>query len=135
MGWGRGATVIGRSKHHTLEFNDVGVPGEPLLMVEDLHTAFRTGRGTVKAVDGVSLSVGRGRTLGVVGESGSGKTVLTRSIMGLLPRDNVVRSGHVRLAGRDLMALDRRALRDIWGAEIGMIFQDPMTSLNPVRKI
>ena len=71
--------------HKTIEFADVGQPGEPLLVVDDLHTAFRTGRGTVRAVDGVSLTVGRGRTLGIVGESGSGKTVLSRSIMGLLP--------------------------------------------------
>jgi peptide/nickel transport system ATP-binding protein len=89
----------------------------------------------VRAVDGVSLSLDRGRTLGVVGESGSGKTVLSRSIMGLLPRSNVVRSGEVRFAGRELTALTEAELRDIWGMEIGMIFQDPMTSLNPVMRI
>ncbi len=127
--------MIGRSKHHTLEFNDVGVPGEPLLMVEDLHTAFRTGRGTVKAVDGVSLSVGRGKTLGIVGESGSGKTVLSRSIMGLLPPRDVIRSGTVHFAGHDLTAMDDKQLRQVWGAELSMIFQDPMTALNPVKRI
>ena len=72
-----------------LEFPDVGDPDDPLLVVEDLHTAFRTVRGTVRAVDGVSLTVDRGRTLGIVGESGSGKTVLSRSIMGLLPTRDV----------------------------------------------
>ncbi len=118
-----------------LEFADVGVPGEPLLAVEDLHTSFRTSRGTVHAVDGVSLSVGRGRTLGIVGESGSGKTVLSRSIMGLLPQHDVVRSGTVRFAGHELTAMDHRELRQVWGAELSMIFQDPMTALNPVKRI
>ena len=77
-----GAGLAGQPK---LEFADVGTPDEPLLVVDDLHTAFRTSRGTVRAVDGVSLTVDRGQTLGIVGESGSGKTVLARSIMGLLP--------------------------------------------------
>jgi oligopeptide/dipeptide ABC transporter ATP-binding protein len=109
-------------------------PG-PLLEVADLSTHFRTGRGMVRAVDGVSFSLDRGKTLGVVGESGSGKTVLARSIMGLLPRSNVIRGGEVRFAGRELTSLPENELRDIWGAEIGMIFQDPMTSLNPVMRI
>jgi peptide/nickel transport system ATP-binding protein len=103
--------------------------------VADLITHFRTPRGMVRAVDGVSLSLDRGRTLGVVGESGSGKTVLSRSIMGLLPRSNVLRSGEVRFAERELTTLTEGELRDIWGAEIGMVFQDPMTSLNPVMRI
>ena len=122
-------------KRKTLEFADIGNPGEPLLKVEDLHTSFRTGRGTVHAVDGVSLSVGRGRTLGVVGESGSGKTVLGRSIMGLLPQRDVIRSGTVEFAGHELTAMDQRELRQVWGAELSMIFQDPMTALNPVKRI
>ncbi|MHB1785523.1 MAG: ABC transporter ATP-binding protein [Acidimicrobiales bacterium] len=109
--------------------------GQPLLEVIDLKTQFRTPRGLVKAVDGVSLSLERGRTLGVVGESGSGKTVLSRSIMGLLPHSNVVRSGQVRFEGRDMMAMDPPELRNVWGAEVAMVFQDPMTSLNPVVKI
>src|SRR5271155_3625667 len=120
---------------HALEFEDVGSHQGPLLVVEDLHTAFRTGRGTVRAVDGVSLTVGRGKTLGIVGESGSGKTVLSRSIMGLLPPRDVVRSGTVHFAGHDLTAMSQNELRQVWGAELSMIFQDPMTALNPVKKI
>jgi oligopeptide/dipeptide ABC transporter ATP-binding protein len=106
-----------------------------LLEVVDLRTRFRTERGQVRAVDGVSFSLDRGRTLGIVGESGSGKTVLARSIMGLLPKRNVVREGEIYYEGRDLLSLGRKALRDLWGAEMAMIFQDPMTSLNPVLRI
>jgi peptide/nickel transport system ATP-binding protein len=109
--------------------------GEALLEVVDLSTHFVTERGVVRAVDGVTLSIDRGKTLGIVGESGSGKTVLSRSIMGLLPGHNVRRSGHVLFEGQDLTKLSARDLRDIWGAEIAMVFQDPMTSLNPVVKI
>jgi oligopeptide/dipeptide ABC transporter ATP-binding protein len=107
----------------------------PLLEVADLRTHFLTGRGAVRAVDGVSFTLERGRTLGVVGESGSGKTVLARSIMGLLPAHNVVRGGEVRYEGRRLTGLTGAELREIWGAEISMVFQDPMTSLNPVVRI
>jgi oligopeptide/dipeptide ABC transporter ATP-binding protein len=124
-----------KAKHGSLEFSDVGGPSEPLLVVEDLYTSFRTGRGTVRAVDGVSLSVSRGKTLGIVGESGSGKTVLSRSIMGLLPPRDVIRSGTVRFAGHDLTAMSPDQLREVWGAELSMIFQDPMTALNPVKRI
>ncbi len=107
----------------------------PLLDVVDLKTWFRTERGTVRAVDGVSFSVERGQTIGIVGESGSGKTVLSRSVMGLLPARNVLRQGRVMFEGRDLAALPVNEMRRIWGAEIAMVFQDPMTSLNPVMKI
>jgi oligopeptide/dipeptide ABC transporter ATP-binding protein len=126
-----------RSKRGTppVEFADVADSDQPLLVVKDLRTAFRTGRGTVQAVDGVSLSVGRGRTLGVVGESGSGKTVLSRSIMGLLPQQDVIRSGTVHFAGHELTAMEPAGLRQVWGAELSMIFQDPMTALNPVKRI
>ncbi|MEZ5170074.1 MAG: ABC transporter ATP-binding protein [Acidimicrobiia bacterium] len=109
--------------------------GDPLLEVDDLRTAFRTERGTVRAVDGVTFSLERGRTLGVVGESGSGKTVLSRSIMGLLPRHNVVRSGSVRFEGSEIASLNSKELRAFWGPQMAMVFQDPMTSLNPVMKI
>jgi peptide/nickel transport system ATP-binding protein len=107
----------------------------PLLDVQDLKTWFRTERGTVRAVDGVSFTVERGQTIGIVGESGSGKTVLSRSVMGLLPAQNVIRQGRVLFEGRDLTALATAEMRAIWGAEIAMVFQDPMTSLNPVMKI
>jgi oligopeptide/dipeptide ABC transporter ATP-binding protein len=125
----------GRHAGPALEFRDIGDPADPLLVVEDLHTAFRTARGTVRAVDGVSLSVARGETLGIVGESGSGKTVLSRSIMGLLPPHDVIRSGTVRFAGHELTAMKPDQLRRVWGAELSMIFQDPMTALNPVKRI
>jgi peptide/nickel transport system ATP-binding protein len=110
-------------------------PNQPLLDVRDLRTKFRTARGLVRAVDGVSFSIERGQTIGIVGESGSGKTVLSRSIMGLLPAHNVVREGQVLFDGQDLAKLNASEMRDIWGAEIAMVFQDPMTSLNPVVKI
>jgi oligopeptide/dipeptide ABC transporter ATP-binding protein len=106
-----------------------------LLEVDDLVTHFRTPRGVVRAVDGVTFTLERGQTLGIVGESGSGKTVLSRSIMGLLPPKNVVTGGHVRFEDRDLTALAPDQMRKVWGAEIAMVFQDPMTSLNPVMKI
>ena len=110
--------------------------GEPdLLEVNELRTHFLTPRGRVRAVDGVTLSLARGRTLGVVGESGSGKTIFSRSVMNLLPKENVVRSGSVRFAGRELVGLDDKEMRRISGAEIAMIFQDPMSSLNPVMTI
>jgi peptide/nickel transport system ATP-binding protein len=107
----------------------------PLLDVIDLKTAFKTPRGFARAVDGVSLSLERGRTLGIVGESGSGKSVLSRSIMGLLPRNNIVRSGQAIFEGHDLVKATDQELRSLWGAQMAMVFQDPMTSLNPVMKI
>jgi peptide/nickel transport system ATP-binding protein len=107
----------------------------PLLDVVDLKTHFLTPLGRVRAVDGVSLSLDRGRTLGVVGESGSGKTILSRSIMGLLPGRNVDRGGSVQFEGLELTTMSLRDRRRIWGKEMAMVFQDPMTSLNPVMKI
>jgi oligopeptide/dipeptide ABC transporter ATP-binding protein len=113
------------------------VAGRPrrLLEVVDIKTAFKTPRGLVRAVDGVSLTLDRGRTLGIVGESGSGKSVLSRSIMGLLPKRNVVREGRVLYEGRDLVAMPPDEVRSLWGTELAMVFQDPMTSLNPVMRI
>ena len=107
----------------------------PLLEVTDLSTHFRTARGLVRSVDGVSFTLQRGRSLGIVGESGSGKTVLSRSIMGLLPKVNTERSGSVRFEGREIVDLSLKERRKIWGSEMSMIFQDPMTSLNPVMRI
>ena len=109
--------------------------GAPLLAVEDLRTGILTERGIVRAVDGVSLSLERGRTIGVVGESGCGKTMLARSIMGLLPTSGVIREGSVRLEGEELLGRPRKEMRQFWGTELSMVPQDPMTSLNPVRRI
>jgi oligopeptide/dipeptide ABC transporter ATP-binding protein len=89
----------------------------------------------VHAVDDVSFVLERGKTLGVVGESGSGKTVLSRSVMGLLPKRNVIREGHVLYEGTDVIGYDEKQMSHVWGAEMAMVFQDPMTSLNPVMKI
>ena len=107
----------------------------PLLELEDVRTHFQTPRGVVRAVDGVSLTLERGKALGIVGESGSGKTILSRSIMGLLPPRGTIRKGSIRFEGREIGGLSRRAMRDVWGKEMAMIFQDPMTSLNPLMKI
>ncbi len=106
-----------------------------LLEVDDLRTHFKTPRGLVKAVDGVSLTLDRGRTLGLVGESGSGKSVLSRSIMRLFPKRNVVSHGRVVFDKRDITDLSDAELRSLWGTEMSMVFQDPMTSLNPVMRI
>ncbi len=112
-----------------------GIPGSgPLLQVADVRTRFRSPRGMVRAVDGVSFELERGKTLGIVGESGSGKSVLSRSIMGLLP-GNAERTGSITFEGRDLTSLSDAQLRELWGNDIAMIFQDPMTALNPVMKI
>jgi peptide/nickel transport system ATP-binding protein len=126
---------IGRRKHVVTTLTAQPEPGERLLEVLDLSTAFKTPRGLARAVDNVSLTLDRGRTLGIVGESGSGKSVLSRSIMGLLPKQNVVRSGSVRFEGQEISDRSESAMRDLWGAEMAMVFQDPMTSLNPVMKV
>src|SRR5947207_5929700 len=96
-----------------------------LLDVRDLRTSFATPRGYVKAVDGVSFTLTRGRTLGVVGESGSGKTVLSRSIMRLLPK-TAATAGEVLFNGTDIMKLKPKQMRAMWGPEMAMIFQDPI---------
>jgi peptide/nickel transport system ATP-binding protein len=115
-------------------FADASAEGT-LLEVTDVKTYFQTDRGLVRSVDGVTFTLERGKTLGVVGESGSGKTVLARSIMGLLPRRNLVREGSIRFEGTETIDLSDRQMRDYWGAQMSMVFQDPMTSLNPVMKI
>jgi oligopeptide/dipeptide ABC transporter ATP-binding protein len=107
-----------------------------LLRVEGLSTWFATPGGTLRAVDDVSIELGAGRTLGVVGESGSGKSVFVRSIMGIQPRGNLSRfSGHVWFDGVDLMSLPVAALRSVWGRRIGIVPQNPLSSLNPVVRI
>jgi len=128
-------SLLRRTTRATASFPDVAQLEGPLLEVRDLRTAFCTPRGAVRAVDGVTLSLERGRTLGIVGESGSGKTMLARSIMGLLPSTGVECSGSVRFAGTELRSLPPAALRQVWGTQIAMVFQDPMTALNPVVRV
>ena len=106
-----------------------------LLRVEDLRTTFPSGSGEIAAVDGVTLEVPRGRTLGIVGESGCGKSMLSLSIMRLVPSPGRLAQGRVVLEERDLAALSPAEMRAVRGNEIAMIFQEPMTSLNPVHSI
>jgi peptide/nickel transport system ATP-binding protein len=107
----------------------------PLLEVKDLTTHFKTDDGIVKAVDGVTFSVEKGQTLGIVGESGCGKSVTCLTIMGLNPKRTTLTSGQALFKGEDLLSVSSSRLREIRGNEISMIFQDPMTSLNPVHTI
>ena len=108
----------------------------PLLQVKDLHTEFRTGAGVVRAVDGVSYGVEQGETIAIVGESGSGKSVSALSILRLIPDPpGRITRGEVLFLGRDLMRLSDAQLREVRGGDIGMVFQEPMTSLNPVLTI
>ena len=109
---------------------------EPLLQVNNVYTQFDTPRGIARAVDGVSFSLKQGKTLGIVGESGSGKSVLSRTIIDILAKDgSVLFDGEIIFEGCDLRTLSEREMREIRGKEIAMIFQDPMSSLNPVKKI
>ncbi|MET0334577.1 MAG: ABC transporter ATP-binding protein [Rhizobacter sp.] len=105
-----------------------------LLEIDNLDVRLPTPRGDVHAVAGVSLSLMPGRALGIVGESGSGKTMLSRAVLRLLPRTAQV-GGRIQFGGRDVMALDAKALRALRGREMAVVFQDPMTSLNPVLSI
>jgi oligopeptide/dipeptide ABC transporter ATP-binding protein len=116
---------------HSREF----VP-EPLLSIRDLVVEFTTEDGTVHAVDGISYDVMPGEILGIVGESGSGKSVSTMSLLGLIPQPpGRIASGTAMFKGQDLLTLKKKELRDLRGREVAMIFQDPMTSLNPVLTI
>ncbi|HEY7707018.1 MAG TPA: ABC transporter ATP-binding protein [Gaiellaceae bacterium] len=107
----------------------------PLLQVTELRTSFRTDDGVVKAVDGVSFSIEKGKTLGIVGESGCGKSVTMLTVMGLNNRRITTSSGEAIFKGDDLLSMKPARLREIRGDDIAMIFQDPMTSLNPVHTI
>jgi peptide/nickel transport system ATP-binding protein len=107
----------------------------PILKVTGLKTYFDTDEGTVKAVDGVSFELGRGETLAIVGESGSGKTVTALSILKLLPKTAKIVGGSIEFEGRELVGISDEAIQKIRGAEIAMVFQDPLTSLNPVFTI
>ncbi|TMF88718.1 MAG: ABC transporter ATP-binding protein [Chloroflexi bacterium] len=103
-----------------------------LLRIEDLHTQFHVHGGTVKAVDGVNLSIPPKATVGLVGESGSGKSITALSIMRLLEKNGRITAGHVWFRDRDLVALTEEEMRDVRGNDVSMIFQEPMTALNPV---
>ena len=107
-----------------------------LLEVNDLKTYFYTREGVVQAVDGITFTVEKGQTLGIVGESGCGKSVTALSIMGLIPKPPAkIAGGEVLFAGRDLTKLNDHEMQDVRGRQVAMIFQDPMTSLNPTLKI
>jgi peptide/nickel transport system ATP-binding protein len=108
---------------------------QTLLQVEDLHTQFFTSRGVVRAVDGVSFHIDAGETLGVVGESGCGKTITALSILRLVPDPGRIMSGRILFRGKDVVKMNDEETRDFRGSDVAMIFQDPMTSLNPVTKI
>jgi len=109
---------------------------EPLLSIEDLRVHFHTDAGVVKAVDGVSWSIAAGETLGIVGESGSGKSVSALAVMGLVEVPPArYESGRILFKGRDLLVADEKERRAIRGKEISMIFQDPLTALNPVFRV
>jgi oligopeptide/dipeptide ABC transporter ATP-binding protein len=105
-----------------------------LLKLENLNVSFRTPRGELKAVRDVTIELKAGESLGVVGESGSGKTVLSRATMGLLP-STATRTGAIWYQGQDISSLPKEKVRELWGVGMAMIFQDPMTALNPVRRI
>src|SRR3954451_10291465 len=109
------------------------MPG--LLTIEGLRTTFQTRSGEVAAVDGVDLAIERGRTLGIVGESGCGKSVLSLSVMRLVPPPGRIAAGRIVFDGRDLAELPAAEMRAVRGGRIAMIFQEPMTSLNPAFTI
>jgi oligopeptide/dipeptide ABC transporter ATP-binding protein len=108
---------------------------QPLLQVSDLHVEIASRRGTVRAVDGVSLEVAAGEAVGLVGESGSGKSMTLKTILGVLPPEARVTSGEVLLDGRNLVGLSHAELNQIRGTKLAMIFQEPMSALNPVMRV
>ena len=111
-----------------------GPAGSPLLSVRDLRVQFKTERGLVKAADGVSFDIGESEVVGIVGESGSGKTVTALSVLGLLPATAHI-TGEVRFRGRDLLTMGEPELRSLRGSSIGIVFQDALTALNPLRRV
>ncbi|MBQ1566014.1 MAG: ABC transporter ATP-binding protein [Clostridia bacterium] len=108
---------------------------EPLLKVRDLHTSFFTPAGEVKAVNGISFNLDRGKVLGIVGESGSGKSVTAYSIMQILASTGKIVSGSIKLDGQELVGVDESVMKTVRGNKVSIIFQDPMTSLNPTYTI
>ncbi len=135
------AAAAGDKAELELDLSEVPHPGPvsgaaPLLEVRDLTVTFtRRGRRDVRAVEGVSFDVGAGQTLGIVGESGSGKSVTALAVMGLLPRRGVRITGSVKLDGVELLGMADGDLRDLRGRDMAMVFQDPMSSLNPVINV
>ena len=107
----------------------------PLLEVDSLAVEYRARRGIIRAVDNVSFSLDKGETLGLVGESGSGKSTLGHSLIRLLPHNGFIVGGHIRINGKDIVSYPEGEMRSIRGEKIGFVFQDPMTSLNPVKNI
>ncbi len=125
-----------RTRPEKVEREEVAGVLPPLLEVRDLHTEFRTGAGVVPAVDGISYTVERGETVAIVGESGSGKTASALSILRLIPDPpGRITEGQIIFNDRDLLRLSEEEIREVRGSDIGMIFQEPMTSLNPVLTI
>src|SRR5699024_2972888 len=132
---GRGETVSTVTDADGAGAEDAARSGR-LLTASDVSTRFRTSRGWLHAVDGVSVELDAGETLGLVGESGSGKSVLGKTIMGLISADTATKvTGSIRFAGHDMQALTRKQQRALWGDDIAMVFQDPMTALNPLKHI
>ena len=109
--------------------------GKPVLEIRDLHTYFHTDKGVVKAVNGADLVIPKGKIVGLVGESGCGKSMTARSVMGLVRFPGVIESGSILLDGKELVGLEEKKLREICGRDVSMIFQEPMTSLNPVLRV
>lgn len=109
--------------------------GEPLLSVENLRTSFYTDKEVIRAVDGISFDIFRGETVGIVGESGSGKSVTARSIMRLVEKPGRIENGRIMYDGEDLLDKSAKQMRSIRGGSIAMVFQDPLTSLNPVYTV
>ena len=107
----------------------------PLLQIQDLRTQFFTSRGVVQAVNGVTLHIDAGETLGIVGESGCGKTITALSVLRLVPEPGRITGGQILFRGQDVTKMDDEEIRDFRGNDVAMIFQDPMTSLNPVTKV
>ena len=109
--------------------------GEPILSCKNLHVSFKTDEGLVHAVRGVSFDLYKGETLCIVGESGSGKSVTSKTIMGILSASAVIEQGSIIYEGEDLTKIDESEFHRIRGHKIGMIFQDPLSSLNPIMKV
>src|SRR5208283_1505223 len=108
---------------------------EKLLEISNLRTYFFTEAGVVKAVDGVSLEVNKGKTIGLVGESGSGKSVTAQSVLRIVPRPGRIVDGSIRFAGEDLLSKSENEMRKLRGSQMAIVFQDPTTSLNPVYTV